>query len=90
MGDTFNLKAVCDAINDIEHVNSKKKETVTPVSDAHLVRELVTQHTMCPVCGGGVSRKIRSETKEPMTVYTDGVVRHLHHVESRCVEEYCK
>ena len=90
MGDTFNLKAVFDAVNDIEQVNSKKKETVTPVSDAHLVRELVTQHTKCPVCGGGVSRKIRSETKEPMTVYTDGEVRHLHHVESRCVEEHCK
>ena len=49
MGDTFNLKAVCDAINDIEHVNSKKKETVTPVSDAHLVRELVTQHKVSSV-----------------------------------------
>ena len=90
MGDTFNLKTVFDAVKDIEQVKSKKKETVTPVIDAQLVRELVTKHSKCPECGGGVSRKTRSENKEPMTVYTDGGVRHLHHVESRCVEEHCK
>ena len=90
MTSAFDLKNINDAVNDIDILGSKKTETVTPRSDSQQIYELVTKHSKCPACGGGVKKKIRSDTKQPMTVYSDGEVRHLLHVESRCTEEHCK
>ena len=56
-----------------------------------IVDKIRTDHIeKCPECGGRVTLVNRSDDKSKMTVYGHSGVRHVVHLEYRCLESHCR
>ena len=61
------------------------------IDESGTVTKICTRHReKCPECGGRVSLENRIENKGEMPVYGKKGVRHVVHLEYRCIESHCR
>ena len=90
------LQSVAQALDEVISADVPKKSKagenypLKPDSVNDDVKISTNHLHKCPECGGRISLESRSDEKGGMTVYGMVGVRHVVHLEHRCIERHCR